>query len=905
MVAPGLARLSESLPNNPTPAFMSYLLTSTYTLLCSAACTTNRTIELGKTKVTKSKPNHVLNKLQKRVLRAHKAFVGLSSYPSSPEQLATAREALTQARGEYRRCVRSQQCASSFERDSKLNSILSKNPADIFRSIKSSKASLSTKISSIRVGSDIYEGASVPDGFFDSMSRLKCPDMDQIKSTPEFKATYSDYENIIQICQSGAPIKPISTEESVDILYSIRADVNDFFSITANHFIHAGLAGLKHFHYLISTIINNVNLSSLNELNTAWACIIYKGHKKDHDSDRSYRNISCCPFISKAVDVYVGRLNSPGWSACQAATQFQGEGSSHDLAALLLTETVQYSLHSNHKTVYVLLLDAQSAFDKIVRECAMKSAFLAGTCDQSLLHLNSRLASRLTFPEWDKVLMGPIRDSLGLEQGGVNSDKLYKLCNNNQLSAAQLSQLGVDCGADIVSSIGLADDTALVSDSIHKLANLVYLTEQYCSSYHVTLVPEKTKLLAFIPPCDQHSALYSKLINPITLAGRPINFCDSAEHVGILRTVEGGNMPHIMSRISAHRRAVKGILHCGIAKYHRANPAAGLRLERIYGAPVLLSGVAPLVLSNSELNTLHSHYKNVIRQILKLPENTPESFIFFSAGTLPIIALIHLDILTLLGMLGRLGSDNILNRIGCHSLLTHANPESWFLAARYVTQLYGLCDPLLALQQPLPKSRWKSLCRSRVIRHWEVQYRAETEALESLLFFRANFFSLARPHRILTSAGSPYEVEKSLTVLRMLSGRYVTDHRARHWMPGSTGACRLCPASPQGPAPKGDLAHQLLFCVSLAPARTRVLELWEAHMAPRPHLLPLVSHYTLEASVELHLPFLLDPTSLPLVITAAENHGEVLYGDLLYMSRSWCHSIHNMRMNLLNVFGIL
>ena len=84
-----------------------------------------------------------------------------------------------------------------------------------------------------------------------------------------------------------------------------------------------------------------------------------------------------------------------------------------------------------------------------------------------------------------------------------------------------------------------------------------------------------------------------------------------------------------------------------------------------------------------------------------------------------------------------------------------------------------------------------------------------------------------------------------------------------------------------------------------------MLELWEAHMAPRPHLLPLVSHYTLEASVELHLSFLLDPTSLPLVIAAAQNHGEVLYGDLLYMSRSWCHSIHNMRMNLLKVFGIL
>ena len=67
--------------------------------------------------------------------------------------------------------------------------------------------------------------------------------------------------------------------------------------------------------------------------------------------------------------------------------------------------------------MYVLLLDAQSAFDKIVKECAMRSAFLDGTQYQSLLYLDARLSSRLTFPEWDKVLMGPIKDSMGLEQG--------------------------------------------------------------------------------------------------------------------------------------------------------------------------------------------------------------------------------------------------------------------------------------------------------------------------------------------------------------------------------------------------------------------------------------------------------------------------------------------------------
>ena len=76
------------------------------------------------------------------------------------------------------------------------------------------------------------------------------------------------------------------------------------------------------------------------------------------------------------------------------------------------------------------------------------------TTDQGLIYIDSRLGSRKTFIEWDKSLMGPIADRLGVEQGGVNSDKTYKLCNNVQLTTAQESGLGVDLGSVVVSAVG-------------------------------------------------------------------------------------------------------------------------------------------------------------------------------------------------------------------------------------------------------------------------------------------------------------------------------------------------------------------------------------------------------------------------------------------------------------------
>ena len=103
--------------------------------------------------------------------------------------------------------------------------------------------------------------------------------------------------------------------------------------------------------------------------------------------------------------MYVGKLYKSGLAACQAKTQFQGEGSSHELAALLFTETIQYSLFVNLKPVFALFLDAMSAYDKIVWQCAIRSAFLAGNSpDQGILYLDARLKNHRTFPEWNKIL---------------------------------------------------------------------------------------------------------------------------------------------------------------------------------------------------------------------------------------------------------------------------------------------------------------------------------------------------------------------------------------------------------------------------------------------------------------------------------------------------------------------
>ena len=146
--------------------------------------------------------------------------------------------------------------------------------------------------------------------------------------------------------------------------------------------------------------------------------ILYKGNSKSRSSDRSYRTISSCPFLSKSIDLYLRDLYGDKWDEAQASTQYQGKNSSHELASLLVTETIRYSLSVLNKPVYFLSLDEKSAFDKCLKELLVSQLFKTKVEGDALLLINNRLSNRKTVYKWDKVLMGPASDETGVEQGG-------------------------------------------------------------------------------------------------------------------------------------------------------------------------------------------------------------------------------------------------------------------------------------------------------------------------------------------------------------------------------------------------------------------------------------------------------------------------------------------------------
>ena len=566
---------------------------------------------------------------------------------------------------------------------------------------------------------------------------------------------------------------------------------------------------------------------------------------------------------------------------------------SHELAALLLTETINYSLYLAKKPLYVLFLDARAAFDRTVGMLLIRNMFFAGTDDQRLNYINNRLHNRRTYCEFNHQLMGPILDRRGLEQGGMYSSDAYKIYNNEQTTSSHLSSLGAWVYDDCISCISLADDVALVSDSLVDLNNLLYLTKEYGKKYDVELVPEKTKLLMFksgtleIDPTQETSFL--------ELNGNTIPFSSEAEHLGVLRTSSASNLPNVMKRISAHRRKLYSLLPAGLASRHNASPSSCLKIEKLYALPVLLSGLGSLVLSTLEVKTLHSHYKKTLRSLLKLPNDIPDPALYFLAGSLPLEAYLHMRVLSNFSMICHL-QNNPLHSIAKNALIrARPSSRSWFTMLREICIKYNLPHPLNLLDSPLPPIKFKTMYKLKIKEYWRIYLYEKCSALSSLQYLLTPYLSLTQPHPIFTSLqGNPYELRAASVQALLLCGRYRTEKLRRHWSRNREGYCinQECYNLKQVESRE----HFLLHCRSFSDERRRLHRIITDFSADKPVLKNLLDNYFFIDDNTVRMQFILDPSVLPNVISAAQIFGGVIHQLCFKVSRLWCRSLHAARM---------
>ena len=127
----------------------------------------------------------------------------------------------------------------------------------------------------LTVGSKVYRGSAVADGFFDSMSSIKTCSIEELQEDPRIAEQLSNHEHILKLCKDKRTIPPININDSTDLINKMKKNVNDIYSITALNYKNAGSEGLAHFNFLLNAIISDVNNATLEELTWCldWSCI--------------------------------------------------------------------------------------------------------------------------------------------------------------------------------------------------------------------------------------------------------------------------------------------------------------------------------------------------------------------------------------------------------------------------------------------------------------------------------------------------------------------------------------------------------------------------------------------------------------------------------------------------------
>ena len=298
---------------------------------------------------------------------------------------------------------------------------------------------------------------------------------------------------------------------------------------------------------------------------------------------------------------------------------------------------------------------------------------------------------------------------------------------------------------------------------------------------------------------------------------------------------------------------------------------------------------------------IDSCYKNTLTHLMKLHDRTPDSAVFFLAGTPPGSALLHLRQLSLFSMICNL-DDNPLKSLA-RDMLIQAKPsaKSWIQDIRDLTIQYQLPHPLLLLDNPLPKDKFKQLCKQKVLEYWHDKL-ARDAALPSLQYLQPSSLSLSHPHPIFTSLdGNPYQAQASRIQSLFLTGRYRSERLCRFWSANKSGVCLLEPCRTQGLFE--DIHHIILRCSGLTDVRRRLLVFTREYAADKPVLREIVETYLYSDNDELRMQFIIDCSVLPLVISSYQLHGPIIHQTLFKITRTWCRSLHVARMKPLGRYN--
>ena len=181
-----------------------------------------------------------------------------------------------------------------------------------------------------------------------------------------------------------------------------------------------------------------------------------------------YRSIAISNVIGKILDHVIIDRQSECLKTCDYQFGFKPK-SSTVLCSTMVNETIQYYTENGGSPVYLLLLDATKAFDKVSFKLLFDVLLDKNVCPRIVNLLYNMYTNQLCHVKRGDEKSASFGISNGVKQGGVIPPLLFSLYIDELFLLLKESGIGCHVGLTYAGAFGYADDIALVDPSLSSL----------------------------------------------------------------------------------------------------------------------------------------------------------------------------------------------------------------------------------------------------------------------------------------------------------------------------------------------------------------------------------------------------------------------------------------------------
>jgi len=326
------------------------------------------------------------------------------------------------------------------------------------------------------------------------------------------ETTASDYDIDISVADISKSLMKLKKGKSD----GSRGTDSDHFILCSNKF-------KTHLSSLITAmLIHGHTPSSLLE---ATISSIPKDVRGDLCSGDNYRGIALCSALCKLIDLIIIDKHGDKLMTCDLQFAFKGKHST-TMCHTVLKEVASY-YNSRNSNVYLCMLDASKAFDRVHYGKLFK-LLLSRDLPASVIRLLLDMYSRQRMcTSWQGVKSDYFSTENGVKQGGILSPILFCVYIDELLCRIINSGLGCHIGHMSFAGIGYADDVAILAPSVRSLQKLLHICEDFAVEYNVIFNAKKTMCINLGKGSREPSVR-------VTLHGTILLWKDTVKHLGCI-----------------------------------------------------------------------------------------------------------------------------------------------------------------------------------------------------------------------------------------------------------------------------------------------------------------------------------------------------------------------------------